>query len=139
MPDPIRPDVFSQLSPLSGFRRVLPLIRARGRNPIYWLVLAIAVVTEICWALSLKWAATLGTWSASIVPIVLSFVNMALLALAMRGLPAGTAYAVWTGCGAVGVILGGMVLFGDKVSAVQAGFMVLTVIGIVGTKLFSHA
>ncbi|MBY8829610.1 DMT family transporter [Hephaestia mangrovi] len=106
---------------------------------MYWLVLAIAVVTEICWALSLKWAATLGTWSASIVPIVLSFVNMALLALAMRGLPAGTAYAVWTGCGAVGVILGGMVLFGDKVSAVQAGFMVLTVIGIVGTKLFSHA
>ena len=106
---------------------------------MYWLVLAIAVVTEICWALSLKWAATVATWQASSVPVILSFVNMGLLALAMRGLPAGTAYAVWTGCGTVGVIIGGMILFGDKVSAVQAAFMTITVIGIVGTKLFSHA
>ena len=106
---------------------------------MYWLVLAIAVVTEICWALSLKWAATVATWQASSVPVILSFVNMGLLALAMRGLPAGTAYAVWTGCGAVGVIIGGMILFGDKVSAVQAVFMTITVVGIVGTKLFSHA
>jgi quaternary ammonium compound-resistance protein SugE len=100
-----------------------------------WLILAIAVFTEICWALSLKWA----TWQASSVPIILSFVNMGLLALAMRGLPAGTAYAVWTGCGAVGVIIGGIFLFGDKVSLVQACFMALTVVGIVGTKLFAQA
>jgi quaternary ammonium compound-resistance protein SugE len=104
-----------------------------------WLILALAVGTEICWALSLKWAATLATWQASTVPIALSFVNMGLLALAMRGLPAWTAYAVWTGCGAVGVIIGGMILFGDKVSAVQAAFMALTVIGIVGAELFAHA
>ena len=104
-----------------------------------WLILAVAVVTEIGWALSLKWAATLATWQASSVPILLSFVNMGLLALAMRGLPAGTAYAVWTGLGAVGVIIGGVVLFGDRVSAVQAGFMALTVIGVVGTKLFAQA
>ncbi|MCU6453654.1 SMR family transporter [Sphingomonas sp. A2-49] len=104
-----------------------------------WAILAVAVFTEICWALSLKWAATLGTWTASSVPIVLSFVNMGLLALAMRGLPAGTAYAVWTGCGAVGVIIGGIFLFGDRVGAVQAGFMALTVIGIVGTKMFAQA
>jgi quaternary ammonium compound-resistance protein SugE len=104
-----------------------------------WLILAVAVVTEISWALSLKWAATLGTWSASSVPIVLSFINMGLLALAMRGLPAGTAYAVWTGCGAIGVVIGGAILFGDRINAVQAAFMAITVIGIVGTKLFSHA
>lgn len=104
-----------------------------------WLILAIAVFTEICWALSLKWAATLATWQASIVPIILSFVNMALLALAMRGLPAGTAYAVWTGCGAVGVIIGGVLLFGDRVGGLQAAFMALTVIGIVGTKVFAQA
>ena len=104
-----------------------------------WLILAIAVFTEICWALSLKWAATLATWQASAVPIVLSFVNMGLLALAMRGLPAGTASAVWTGCGAVGVIIGGVLLFGDKVSLVQACFMAVTVVGIVGTKLFAQA
>ncbi len=106
---------------------------------MYWLILVVAVVTEICWALSLKWAATVATWQASSVPIVLSFVNMGLLALAMRGLPAGTAYAVWTGLGAVGVIIGGIILFGDRVSGVQAGFMTLTVIGVVGTKLFAQA
>ncbi len=103
-----------------------------------WLILGVAVVTEICWALSLKWAATVTTWQASSVPIVLSFVNMGLLALAMRGLPAGTAYAVWTGLGAVGVIIGGVILFGDRVSALQAAFMTLTVIGVVGTKLFAR-
>ncbi|BAV66316.1 DMT family transporter [Sphingobium cloacae] len=102
-----------------------------------WLILGIAVVTEIIWALSLKWAATVGHWQASLVPITLSFVNMGLLALAMRGLPAGTAYAIWTGLGAVGVIIGGVILFGDKVSPVQAAFMALTVIGVVGTKLFA--
>ena len=79
-----------------------------------WIILAVAVVTEIVWALSLKWAATVATWQASAVPITLSFVNMGLLALAMRGLPAGTAYAVWTGLGAVGVVIGGVVLFGDR-------------------------
>ncbi len=103
-----------------------------------WIILGIAVVTEICWALSLKWAATVATWQASTVPIVLSFVNMGLLALAMRGIPAGTAYAVWTGLGAVGVIIGGVLFFGDKVSAVQGGFMALTVVGVVGTKLFAQ-
>ncbi len=102
-----------------------------------WLVLGIAVVSEICWALSLKWAATIATWQASAVPISLSFLNMGLLALAMRGLPAGTAYAVWTGLGAVGVIIGGVILFGDRVTPVQVGFMALTVVGVVGTKLFA--
>lgn len=52
-----------------------------------WIILGIAVFTEIIWALSLKWAATTGTWQSAIVPIVLSFLNMALLALAMRDIP----------------------------------------------------
>ena len=104
-----------------------------------WVILAIAVVTEIIWALSLKWAATLGTWQASVVPISLSFLNMALLAFAMRGISAGTAYAIWTRLGAVGVIIGGMVWFGEKVNVVQIGFMALIVIGVAGTKLFSTA
>ena len=104
-----------------------------------WVILAIAVFTEICWALSLKWAATIGSWQASIVPVSLSFVNMALLALAMRGISAGTTYAIWTGLGAVGVIIGGVFWFGEKVNGVQIGFMALIVIGVVGTKLFSTA
>ena len=102
-----------------------------------WLILGVAVFSEICWALSLKWAATLGTWQASTVPIALSFLNMGLLALAMKGLPAGTAYAIWTGLGAIGVIIGGMILFGDRVSAAQAAFMAMILVGVAGTKLFA--
>lgn len=104
-----------------------------------WLILALAVLTEICWALSLKWASNVGTWAAATVPIALSFVTMGMLALAMRGLPAGTAYSIWSGLGAVGVILGGIALFGERVSLIQGCFMALTVVGVVGTKLYSAA
>lgn len=104
-----------------------------------WLILGVAVVTEIVWALSLKWAATQGSWLASAVPITLSFVNMGLLAMAMRGLPAGTAYAVWTGLGAVGVTILGVFLFGEKLAPAQIGFIALIIVGVVGTKLFAPA
>jgi len=100
-----------------------------------WFILAIAVFTEICWALSLKWAATLGTWQASTVPIALSFLNMALLAFAMREISAGTAYAIWTGLGAVGVIIGGIVLVGGKNGTLQNRLMAPILVGVVGTKL----
>ena len=99
-----------------------------------WLVLGVAVVTEIIWALSLKWAGVQATWQAASVPIVLSFVNMGLLALAMRGLPAGAAYVIWTGLGAVGVGVCGAWLFGERLSPPQIGFMALIVIGVVGMK-----
>lgn len=102
-----------------------------------WLILGVAVITEIIWALSLKWAATQGSLLAAAIPIVLSFVNMGLLALAMRGLPAGTAYAVWTGLGAVGVTIFGVILFGEKLNVTQMGFIALTVVGVMGTKFFA--
>ena len=102
-----------------------------------WVILGCAVATEIIWALSLKWAAIRGGWQTAIVPVVLSFVNMGLLALAMRGLSAGTAYAVWTGLGAVGVTVFGVMLFGERLSPVQIGFLALIIIGVVGTKLFA--
>jgi len=104
-----------------------------------WVILGVAVVTEIIWALSLKWAAVQGSWTASAVPVTLSFVNMGLLAMAMRGLPAGTAYAVWTGLGAVGVTIFGVILFGEKLNAVQVGFITLIIVGVVGTKFFAQA
>ncbi|MBB5711934.1 DMT family transporter [Sphingomonas xinjiangensis] len=104
-----------------------------------WLILGVAVVTEIIWALSLKWAAVQGNWAASAVPIALSFVNMGLLAMAMKGLPAGTAYAVWTGLGAVGVTIFGTLIFGEKLNLIQIGFITLIIIGVVGTKVFAEA
>lgn len=104
-----------------------------------WIVLGIAVITEITWALSMKWAATQATWSAASVPLLLNFVNMALLAFAMRTLPAGTAYAVWTGLGAVGVAIMGVILFGERLNLVQIGFISFVIVGVVGTKLFASA
>lgn len=100
-----------------------------------WLILAVAVVTEIIWALSLKWAAMQASLAASAIPIALSFVNMGLLALAMRGLPAGTAYAVWTGIGSVGITLLGILLFGDSPSVARLACIALIVGGVAGLKL----
>lgn len=104
-----------------------------------WIILAIAVVTEIVWALSLKWAQIQQTLAAAAVPIGLSFVNMWLLSLAMKGISAGTAYAIWTGLGAVGVIIGGAILFGERVGTMQMFFMGMIVCGVIGTKLFAQS
>lgn len=104
-----------------------------------WAILGIAVIIEIAWALSMKWAATNGTWAGASVPIVLNFVNMGLLAIAMRTLPASTAYAVWTGLGAAGVAIMGVLLFGERLNPLQIAFLSLVIVGVVGTKLFATA
>lgn len=104
-----------------------------------WVILGIAVITEIAWALSMKWAATQGTWSSASLPLILNLVNMGLLAFAMRTLPAGTAYAVWTGLGAVGVAVMGVILFGERLNPMQIGSISLVIVGVVGTKLFAAA
>ena len=102
-----------------------------------WIILAIAVFTEICWALSLKWAATLGTWQASAVPVTLSFVNMALLALAMREISAGTAYAIWTGIGAVGAFAVGALVLGEPLTPLRIAGVGLVASGLIVLKLAS--
>lgn len=102
-----------------------------------WTILGVAVITEIAWALSMKWAATNGTWTGASIPIMLNFVNMGLLAIAMRTLPAGTAYAVRTGLGAVGVAIMGVVLFGGRLNPTQVAFISLVIVGVIGTKLFA--
>lgn len=104
-----------------------------------WVILGIAVITEIAWALSMKWAATQGTWTSASLPLILNLVNMGLLAFAMRTLPAGTAYAVWTGLGAVGVAVMGVILFGERLNPMQIGSISLVIVGVVGTKLFAAA
>lgn len=105
---------------------------------IYWLILFLAVGVEIAWAISLK----LIYMHASIWPIIACFVltvlNIILLSYAMRGIPVGTAYAVWTGLGAVGVTICGIIWFGDPYTHIRLGFIALIVIGVVGLRLSSH-
>src|SRR3546814_12819698 len=105
------------------------MIRRAPRSTVTEPLLPDTTLFRSCWALSLKWAATAATWQAPSVPIILSFVNMGLLPLAMRGIPAGTAYAVWTGLRAVGVIIRGLIFLGDKVRGLHAAFPALDVIG----------
>ncbi|WP_296744562.1 SMR family transporter [Mesorhizobium sp.] len=102
-----------------------------------WAILGCAVIVEIAWALSLKWAAVRGGWLAVTTPLLLSFVNMGVLALAMRGLPAGTAYAVWTGLGAVGVVAFSAILFGEQMNSIQLCFIALIIVGVAGSKYFA--
>ncbi|MDQ7990778.1 MAG: multidrug efflux SMR transporter [Candidatus Dactylopiibacterium sp.] len=104
----------------------------------YWLVLAVAVVTEILWALSLKYIQMHpGPWPIA-ASIVLTATNMTLLSFAMRGIPAGVAYAVWTGLGAVGVAIFGALVFGDRLNPGQLASMALVIVGVIGMKLASH-
>ena len=101
----------------------------------YWLVLGVAVITEILWALSLKYIQqNPGPWPIA-ASIALTATNMLLLSFAMRGIPAGVAYAVWTGLGAVGVAICGAMLFGDHLNNGQIASMVVVISGVVGMKL----
>jgi quaternary ammonium compound-resistance protein SugE len=97
-----------------------------------WLTLLAAGLFEIGWAVGLK--AANGRPLVLAATIVAMVVSVALLYLAMRDLPLGTAYAVWTGIGAVGTVLVGIVAFGESADAVRLLCIGLIVAGIAGLK-----
>lgn len=102
-----------------------------------WLALFAAGLLEIAWALGLKYSDGLTRFwptAATVVAIVLSF---GLMALALRSLPFGTAYAVWTGIGAAGSIIVGMLIFSESADPVRIFCLTLIVAGMVGLKLNS--
>ncbi len=102
-----------------------------------WLALLAAGLLEVGWALGLKYSDGLTRFwptAATLVAIALSF---GLMAIALRSLPFGTAYAVWTGIGAVGSILVGMFLYSESIDPVRIVCLTLIVAGMVGLKLNS--
>lgn len=101
-----------------------------------WVYLIAAGICEVVWAAGLKKYGFSRTWggAATVVVMLLSFV---LLDRAMRLLPLGTAYVVWTGIGAVGSALLGIIVFGEPRTAARLGFIALIVVGILGLKWFS--
>ena len=102
-----------------------------------WLALLGAGLLEVAWAFGLKYSDGLTRFwptAATAVAILLSF---ALMALALRTLPFGTAYAVWTGIGAVGSILVGMLLYSEPTDPIRILCLALIVVGMVGLKLNS--
>lgn len=104
-----------------------------------WFLLLIAGLLEVAWAAGLKTSEGFTRLWPSVFTIVTALVSFGLLAMAMRQLPLGTAYAVWTGIGAVGAFVFGIVMMGEAVSAARIASATLIVLGIVGLKLTSAA
>ncbi len=102
-----------------------------------WVYLFFAGLFEIGWALGLKLSAGFTKPWATAFTIVSLVISMSLLGLALRTLPLGTAYAIWTGIGAVGIAIIGMIWFGDGVTLQRILCIGLIVAGIVGLKLSS--
>lgn len=103
----------------------------------YWTLLFVAGILEIGWAVGLKYTEGFTRLWPSIMTIAAMAVSMYLLALAARGLPIGTAYAVWTGIGAVGTAIIGMILFDESRDWMRLLCIGLIISGVLGLKLVS--
>jgi quaternary ammonium compound-resistance protein SugE len=100
-----------------------------------WTALVAAGLLDVAWAITMKYADgyTRPGWSVLSLLLLAAFVF--LLGRALQALPVGTAYAVWTGIGAIGTVLMGIVLFGETLNPVRLGGIALVLIGIVALKL----
>ena len=99
-----------------------------------WMYLLIAGLFEIVWATGLKYTDGFTRWWPSVGTVIAMSISMLCLALALRVIPIGTAYAIWTGIGAVGVAIVGMVLFNEPRDAVRLFCILIIVGGIAGLK-----
>ena len=100
-----------------------------------WLLLVAAGVLEVVWVIGMKYSEGFTRPAPSLVTLVAALLSFWLLALAIRVLPVGTAYAAWTGIGAVGAAVLGIVLFKEPATAARLACIVLIVAGIVGLKI----
>ena len=99
-----------------------------------WLYLLLAGMFEVGWAIGLKYTEGFSRLLPSLLTIAAMALSLALLGLALRDLPVGTAYAVWTGIGAVGTAALGMYLFSEPATLMRLGCIGLIVVGIVGLR-----
>ena len=102
-----------------------------------WLYLALAGLLEIAWAIGLKYTDGFTRLVPTAATLIAMVASVWLLALALRTIPVGTGYAVWTGIGAVGTAILGIILFAEPATAARLVSIGLIVAGIVGLKLVS--
>jgi quaternary ammonium compound-resistance protein SugE len=102
-----------------------------------WVFLGLAGLCEVGFTTAMKYADGFTKLAPSLIFAVLYIASAILLAQAVRTLPLGTAYAVWTGIGAVGTAIVGIMVFGDPATAARLFFLALIVVGIVGLKAVS--
>jgi quaternary ammonium compound-resistance protein SugE len=102
-----------------------------------WFILIVAGVFEVCWAVGLKYSNGFTKFWPSVFTVVSMILSMVLLSFSIKEIPLGTAYAVWTGIGAVGTAILGIFLFSESSEFVRLFFIILIVIGIAGLKIYS--
>jgi len=102
-----------------------------------WIILMIAGMLEIVWAVGLKYTEGFSKLLPSVITICAMVASMILLGFAMRDLPVGTAYAVWTGIGAVGAVIMGIILFNESIAPMRLISASMIVCGLIGLKLSS--
>ncbi len=101
-----------------------------------WIYLLIAGVFEIVWAVGLKYSEGLTKFWPTAVVILFLILSFVFLSLAVKGLPVGTAYAVWTGIGAAGTAICGIFLLGEPANLLRVTCLFLIVAGVAGLKVF---
>lgn len=104
-----------------------------------WIILIFAGLFEVAWAVGLKYTEGFSRFWPSVGTLAAMIVSLGLLGVAMKGLPMGTAYAVWVGVGAVGTVVLGIFLFGESASPARLISVGLIIAGIIGLKLSTPA
>ena len=102
-----------------------------------WILLIIAGLFETVWVVSLKYSEGFTKLWPSVITIVAMAISIYLLAIAMKSLPLGTSYAVWTSIGAIGAVIFGVVFFGESKDLLKIVFIAMIIGGIVGLKVIS--
>lgn len=102
-----------------------------------WVYLFVAGLLEVAWAVGLKYTHGFTRLGPSVFTLAAMAASVGLLGLALRHLPLGTAYAVWTGIGTVGTAIAGMIMLGEPAGAMRLGCIALIVAGIFGLKLLT--
>lgn len=102
-----------------------------------WLLLFVAGLLEICWAVGLKYTEGFTRSLPTVLTVAAMVASMVLLGLAVRTLPIGTAYAVWTGIGAAGTVIAGIVFLGESASVLRILCVLVILAGIMGLKLLT--
>jgi quaternary ammonium compound-resistance protein SugE len=120
----------------SGISCALTRIRSR-RDSMAWLLLLVAGLFEIAWAIGLKYTVGFSRLWPSVFTVLAMVVSVVCLALALKTIPVGTGYAIWTGIGAAGTAILGIVLFGEAATVARLLCIGVILAGIIGLKIFS--
>ena len=100
-----------------------------------WIILIVAGLLEVVWAIGLKYSEGFTRFWPSVLTIIAMVISMGLLGIAMKSLPAGTAYSIWVGIGAVGTVVLGIALLGEPANAARLISVGFIIAGIIGLKL----